>query len=177
MDYPRQLVETGFGLETNVFPYAAGRVVVWMPTNSAVNVEQLGIRALLAPSVRKVAIANPRHAPYGVAAMEAMKAFQVYEQVKPKLVLGENVAQTAQFVQSGNADAGIIALALALSPQMREVGRYWEIPPDEYARIEQGGLILKRAKEPVAARTFRDFMLGEQARVILKRYGYFLPEK
>jgi len=175
--YPRKLADAGLALDTNVFLYAVGRIVVWTPTNSPIDVETLGIQSLLAPSVKKVAIANPRHAPYGVAAVAAMKSLKVYDQVEPRLVLGENIAQTAQFVQSGAADLGIIALALAIAPQMRDAGRHWEIPLDAYPKMEQGGMILKWTKDADAARAFRDFVLGKHGRDVLKRHGFFLPEK
>jgi molybdate transport system substrate-binding protein len=146
--YPRRLAEAGHALDTNVFLYAIGRIVVWAPKASSVDVEALGIQSLLAPSVRKIAIANPRHAPYGAAALAAMKSLGVHSQAEPRFVLGENIAQTAQFVQSGAADIGVIALALALAPPMQEAGRYWEIPPDAYREMDQGGIILKWTKCP-----------------------------
>jgi molybdate transport system substrate-binding protein len=177
IEYPRKLAEAGHALDTNVFLYAVGRIVVWTPKQSPVDVEKLGIQSLLAPSVKKIALANPQHAPYGRAAVAAMKSLHVYEQAESKLVYGENIAQTAQFVQSGAADIGIIALSLAIAPQMRDAGRYWEIPLDAYPKMEQGGIILSGTKEPIAARGFRDFVLGQHGREVLKRYGFFLPEK
>jgi molybdate transport system substrate-binding protein len=177
IEYPRKLAEAGHALDTNVFLYAVGRIVVWTPKQSPVDVEKLGIQSLLAPSVKKIALANPQHAPYGRAAVAAMKSLHVYEQAESKLVYGENIAQTAQFVQSGAADIGIIALSLAIAPQMRDAGRYWEIPLDAYPKMEQGGIILSWTKEPIAARGFRDFVLGQHGREVLKRYGFFLPEK
>ncbi|MCW5556161.1 MAG: molybdate ABC transporter substrate-binding protein [Verrucomicrobiae bacterium] len=177
IDYPRKLAEAGHALDTNVFHYAVGRIVVWTPTNSPIDVEKLGIQSLLAPGVKKIAIANPQHAPYGRAAVAAMKSLGVHDQAEPRFVLGENIAQTAQFVQSGAADIGIIALALAVAPQMRDAGRYWEIPLDSYPRMDQGGMIVKWTKAPEAARTFRDFVLNDHGREVLKRYGFFLPEK
>lgn len=177
IEYPRQLAEAGLALDTNVFLYAVGRLVVWTPTHSLIDVGKLGIQSLLAPSVKKVAIANPRHAPYGVAAVAALKSLKVYDRLEPRLVLGENIAQTAQFVQSGAADIGIIALSLAIAPQMRDAGRHWEIPLDAYPKMEQGGIILNWTQHPAAARTFRDFVLGEHGREVLKRYGFFLPEQ
>jgi molybdate transport system substrate-binding protein len=104
-----------------------------------------------------------------------LRAAGVYEAVKDKLVLGENVAQTAQFVQSGAADAGIIALSLAIAPALVNEGRYFEVPLDAYPRMEQGGIILGRARDLEAARAFRDFVLGTHGRATLKRYGFFLP--
>jgi molybdate transport system substrate-binding protein len=177
IEYPRKLALAGHALDDDVFLYAVGRIVVWAPTASPVDVEQLGIQSLFAPSVRKIAIATPRHAPNGVAAVAAMKSLEVYERAKPQLVYGENIAQTAQFVQSGAADIGILALALAISPQMRDAGRYWEIPLNAYPTMEQGGMIVKWTKEPEAARVLRNFVLNEHGRAVLKRYGFFLPEQ
>ena len=175
--YPRKLAEAGLALDRDVFVYAVGRIVVWTSKQSPVNVEQLGIQSLFAPTVKKIAIANPVHAPYGAAAVAALRSLKVYEQAEPKLVYGENIAQTAQFVQSGAADIGIIALSLAIAPQMRDAGRYWEIPLDAYPKMEQGGIILNWTKDAAAALAFRDFVLGEHGREVLKRYGFFLPEK
>lgn len=177
IEYPRKLAEAGLALETNVFLYAVGRIVVWVPAQSPLEVETLGIRTLLNPSVKKIAVANPQHAPYGRAAVAALKSLKIYDQVAPRLVYGENIVQTAQFVQSGAADVGIIALSLAAAPQMRDSGRYWSVPLDTYPKMDQGGIILESTKEPAAARAFRDFVLGEHGRDVLKRYGFFPPQK
>jgi molybdate transport system substrate-binding protein len=176
IEYPRKLAEKGLGAD-DVFLYAIGCIVVWVPKNSPVAVDKLGIKALLEPSIRKIALANPEHAPYGRAAVAALKALNVYDQVVSRLVYGENIAQTAQFVQSGAADAGIIALSLAVAPQMRDTGRFWQVPLDAYPPMEQGGLILKSTKNLETARAFRDFVLGDHGREVLKNYGFYLPEK
>ncbi|MDZ4814962.1 MAG: molybdate ABC transporter substrate-binding protein [Verrucomicrobiota bacterium] len=177
IEYPRKLAKSGLALDTNVFSYAIGRLVVWAPKASPVEVEKLGVQALFGPTVKKIAIANPKHAPYGAAAVGAMKYLNVYDKAEAKLVYGENIAQTAQFIQSGSADIGIIALSLAIAPEMRDQGRYWEIPIDAYPKMEQGGIILKWTKEPTNARAFRDFVIGEKGRTVLTRYGFFLPDK
>ncbi len=177
ISYPRKLADAGFASDTNVFRYALGRIVVWVPRRSSLDIDRLGVQALVAPEVKKIAVANPQHAPYGRAAVAAMKSLGVFQQAEPKLVYGENIAQTTQFVQSGAADIGVIALSLAIAPRMREEGRYWEVPLDCYPKMEQGGIILKGAKELETARVFRDFILGEQGRAVLKRYGFSLPEK
>jgi molybdate transport system substrate-binding protein len=174
--YPRKLAEKGLGAD-DVFLYAIGCIVVWVPKDSPVAVDKLGIKALLEPSIRKIAVANPEHAPYGRAAVAALKALNVYDQVASRLVYGENIAQTAQFVQSGAADVGILALSLAVAPQMRDAGRFWQVPLDAYPRMEQGGIILKSAKNLETARAFRDFVLGDHGREVLKQYGFYLPEK
>jgi len=175
VDYPRKLIEQGLAAKETEFLYAVGRIVLWVPRRSTLDLEALGIQALVHPSVRKIAIANPRHAPYGRAAEAAMQTLGVYERAQERLVYGENIAQTAQFVQTGSADIGIIALALALAPAMREEGRYWEVPLTAYPRMDQGGVILSWAKEPAAAGALRAFMLGPAGKDVLRRYGFFLP--
>ena len=172
--YPRKLAASGLGVD-DVFLYATGRIVVWVTKDSPVAVDKLGIKALLEPSVRKIAVANPEHAPYGRAAVAALKELNIYDQVASRLVYGENIAQTAQFVQSGAADAGILALSLAVAPQMRETGRFWQVPLDAYPRIEQGGIILKSSKHLETALAFREFILGDHGRQVLKDYGFYLP--
>ena len=176
IEYPRKLAESGLGAD-NVFLYAIGCIVVWVPKDSPVAVDKLRIKALLEPSIHKIAVANPEHAPYGRAAVAALKALNIYDQVASRLVYGENIAQTAQFVQSGAADAGILALSLAVAPQMRDAGRFWQVPLDAYPRMEQGGIILKSSKNLETARAFRDFVLGDHGREVLKNYGFYLPEK
>jgi len=168
VEYPRKLVEEGIGARDSLFVYAMGRIVVWVPAASPLD----PATALRAASVRHVAIANPQHAPYGRAAEAALRSLGIYNGVAKKLVLGENVAQALEFVQSGAADVGIVALSLALAPPVRGQGRYWEVPGTAYPKIEQGGVILKESK---AAREFRTFLLDEVGRRILKKYGFSLP--
>lgn len=175
VDYPRKLIEQGLAVKETEFLYAVGRIVVWVPRQSSLDLEHLGIQALLDPFVRKIAIANPKHAPYGRAAEAAMRKLGVYERVQERFVYGENIAQTAQFVQTGAADIGVIALALALAPALREEGRYWEIPLDAYPRMDQGGVILWWAKDMAAAQALRAFVLGPEGKAVLRRYGFFLP--
>lgn len=175
--YPLRLVESGLALAQSQFVYGVGRIVVWFPTNSPIDPGSLGIQSLLQPSVRRIAIANPEHAPYGRAALEALKSLGVYDQVKDRLVNGENVAQAAQFVESGAADAGIIALSLALGPKMKDKGRWWEIPATAYPRMEQGGVILNRAAHPEATRELRAFILGPTGKSVLRRYGFVVPDE
>lgn len=176
LSYPRQLAERGATLAGSEFTYAVGRIVLWVPTAASIDVGRLGMRALEEPGVGHIAIANPEHAPYGRAAEASMRAAGVYDAVRHKLVLGENVAQALQFVQSGSAEIGIVALSLALSPTIASAGRYWEVPLDTYPRMEQGGTILRWTSAPDAARSFRSAVLAEPGRRVLKRYGFFLPE-
>jgi molybdate transport system substrate-binding protein len=135
------------------------------------------MKAVVDPSVKRLAIANPRHAPYGRAAEAALMEFGLYEEVQDRLVMGENVAQTAQFVESGAADAGIIALSLAMAPTMRDKGRYWIVPLEAYPRLEQGGVTMNWAQDRDAAQTLRKFLTGDDGRAILQRHGFLLPEE
>jgi len=175
--YPKKLEEAGLAEPGTLYMYAVGRIVVWVPKGSPIDVAELGIKALQHPSVKKVAIANPKHAPYGRAAVAAMEYYKVDDAVKDKLVLGENISQTAQFIQTGGADIGIIALSLAVAPAMKETGAYWEVPIDAYPRLEQGAVILKAAKDQKTARAFLDYIKSPEGTAVFKRYGFFLPDK
>jgi molybdate transport system substrate-binding protein len=175
VEYPRKLIEQGRAVTGSEFVYAVGHLVVWVPNGSPLDLDALGIRAVLDPAVRKVAVANSKYAPYGRAAEAALKHFGVYDQVKDRLVLGENIAQTAQFVESGAADVGLIALSLALAPAMRDRGRYWAVPLDAYPRLEQGGCILSRANDKESTQALRAFIMGAGGRAILPKYGFILP--
>jgi molybdate transport system substrate-binding protein len=175
IDYPRKLAEKGHAVAGSEFLYAVGEIVVWVPEDSRLDLDKLGIRAVLDPSVKHVAIANPRHAPYGRAAEAALKKLGVYDEVKDRLVLGENIAQTAQFVESGSADVGLIALSLALAPALKARGRYWMVPLDAYPRLEQGGIILAWAKDREAAQALRTFMMSKEGHAILAKYGFNQP--
>ncbi|QGJ70945.1 ABC-type molybdate transport system periplasmic component [Planctomycetales bacterium 10988] len=175
--YPRQLVEQGFAKNEDTFLYAVGQIVLWVPNRSELDLERLGIEAVNDSSVKKIAIANPTLAPYGQAAEAALKKLGVYEAVKDRLVFGDNIAQTAHFVESGAADLGILALSLAVAEPMKERGRYWVVPLDTYPPIEQSGVILQAAKSEKATLALRSFLTGPQGRGILKRYGYTLPEE
>ena len=176
VDYPRRLIRQGLALADSEFLYGIGRLVVWVPRTSPIEVEKLGMQALLSPSVRRIAIANPRHAPYGRAAEAAMKNLGVYDQVKARLVLGDSVMQAAQFVDSGGAEVAIISHSLALVPPLRDKGRFWEVPLNAYPRREQGGVILSWAQDRAAAEAFRDFVLSEGGRAILRWHGFLLRE-
>jgi molybdate transport system substrate-binding protein len=175
--YPNQLAARGLTLPQSEFTYAIGRLAVWAPASSPLDLEHDGLQALTQESVAHVAIANPEHAPYGRAAVAAMQAAGVYDRVRPKLVVGENVAQTMQFVQSGAADVGIVALSLALAPSVKGKGRLFEIPVSTYPRLEQGGTILKGAADVDAARALRGFLLSADGQSILKQYGFSMPER
>ncbi len=174
IEYPRKLESAGLAEPGTFCEYAVGRIVIWMPGDARPDLARLGWKALLEPSVERIAIANPEHAPYGRAAVTALRGAGIYEQVRAKLVYGENIAQAAQFVASGNAQAGILALSLAASPPMRN-GKRWRIPANMHAPIEQGAVILKSAKDKEGARAFLAFLKSDAGRVILESYGFTLP--
>jgi len=170
VQYPHKLAERGLILPGSEFTYAVGRIVLWTGSASGIDIMRLGIDALRQPAVRHIAIANPAHAPYGRAAEAALRSLGVYDAVKSKLVLGENISQAFQLAQSGAAEVGVVALSLAISPGAG--GRYWEVSPTAYPRLEQGGAIMKWTNDPAGARAFRTFLLAPEGRAILKRYGF-----
>jgi molybdate transport system substrate-binding protein len=171
LDYPKRLEAAGLTEPGTYYQYAKGKIVIWAPKESKLDLSS-GIRVLLDPSVKKIAVANPQHAPYGQAAVAAMQKENVYEKVKDKFVLGENISQTASFVASGAADVGIVALSLALSPNMKDKGRYAEIPGDEYPPIEQACVILASSKNKDAARRFLAFVKTAAMADVLRSYGF-----
>jgi len=175
VQYPRKLADQGLILPGSGFQYAAGRIVLWSANSVGVDVALLGIDALRQPAVHHIAIANPAHAPYGRAAETALRSLGIYDAVKEKLVMGENISQTFQMAQSGAAEVGIVALSLARGPAAAGRGRYWEVPPAACPPIEQGGAILKWSHAPAAAQAFRAFLLAPEGRAILKRYGFSVP--
>jgi len=171
--YPRALKEEGF-TASEVQPYAVGRIVLWSTSRDAA---RMTLANLADPAIRKIAIANPKHAPYGKRAEEALKASGMWAKVEAKLVYGENVAQAAQFVQTGNAQAGIVALSLALSPELAKQGSYALIPDKLHQPLEQGFIVTRRAVDNPLAQAFARFMVSGEARAIMSRYGFVLPGK
>lgn len=176
VQYPQKLISEGFAEPGSLYRYADGKLVLWVPNGSKTDLSK-GMMVLIDPSVRKIAIANPKHAPYGRAAVAAMKSAGVYEKVENKLVLGENISQTAQFVQSGTADVGLVALSLAVSPGMVNSGRYVEVPTKNYPVIEQGAAILSQSKQKAQAGRFLEFMRTPSAKAILEKYGFVVSRE
>lgn len=174
IDYPRKLDSAGFCEPGTLYEYAKGKIVIWAPKDSPLDVPSLSWKALLDPRVQKIAVANPVHAPYGRAAVDALKSAGIFDQVQSKLVYGENISQTAQFVQSGNAQIGIVALSIALSPAM-QTGRRWEIPGDAYPPLVQEAVVLKSSKVKGEAKKFLEFIKSPAGREILEKYGFQQP--
>jgi len=175
IDYPRKLEREGKAVPGSLYRYAHGKLVMWTPNASKLDLAG-GLKILNTSAVRKVAIANPQHAPYGRAAVAAMKAAGVYEAAEPKLVVGENISQTAQFVLTGNADVGLIALSLAMSPNMKGEGRYVEVPADLYPPIEQAAIISAASKSKQEAARFLSYMKTPAAKQILRKYGFVISD-
>jgi molybdate transport system substrate-binding protein len=171
LDFAKKLEAAGLTDPGTYYQYARGKIVLWVPKESKIDLTS-GMKALLDPSVKKIAVANPQHAPYGQAAVAAMQKENLYERVKDKFVLGENISQTASFVVSGAADVGKVALSLALSPSMKDKGRYAEVPPGEYPPIEQACVILGSSRSKDTARQFLSFIKTPAIGDVLRSYGF-----
>jgi molybdate transport system substrate-binding protein len=168
MDYPRKLEEQQLSLGP-VKQYAIGQIVLW---SKKIDPAKEEMNTLLNTGIEKIAIADPAHAPYGQRARESLLFYKLFDKVKDRLVLGENISQTAQFVESGAADIGIIALSLARSPAMqRQGGKYWLIPESSHQSLRQGYILLQHAKGNDGAEKFADFIGTAKAVSILKYFG------
>jgi molybdate transport system substrate-binding protein len=174
IDYPKKLEAAGLTQPGSLYQYATGKIVLWVPKESKLDLGR-GLAVLLDPNVKKIAIANPQHAPYGRAAVAALQHEKIYDQVSAKLVLGENISQAASFVMSGSADAGIVALSLAMAPATREKGRYVEIPASDYPAIVQAAVILKSSKQTALAQQFLDYLKSPAVVELMKSYGFTVP--
>ncbi len=169
--FPRELAKQGQA-SSEVKPYAVGRIVLW---SADMDATKMTLASLTDPKITKIAIANPKHAPYGKRAEEALRSAGLWEKIQPKLVFGENIAQTAQYVQSGNAQVGIIALALVLNPELSKKGGYYLIPDTMHNPLEQGFIITKLGANKPLAKQFADYMGSKQVRTIMTKYGFVLP--
>jgi molybdate transport system substrate-binding protein len=176
VEYPGRLEDDGFAVRGSRIEYAVGRIVLWTRKDSGVNVS-MGFGILASPRVRRIAIANPEHAPYGRAAIAALEHERLYQELKGKLVLGENVSQAAQFVQSGNADAGIFALSLAKAPPLRSAGTMYEIPDDWYRPIIQSAVVLENSRQKNAAKQFLDFLRRPEIARIFEQAGFSVKKQ
>jgi molybdate transport system substrate-binding protein len=174
LDYPKKLEAAGLIEAGTFYQYATGKIVIWVAKDSKLDLSA-GLQSLLNPAIRKIAIANPQHAPYGQAAVAAMKKGNVYDKVADKFVLGENISQTASFVDTGAADIGIIALSLALSPNMKDRGRYFEVPGADYPPIEQACVVLKSSTQKDTARAFLNFIKTSSVSELFQAAGFAVP--
>src|SRR5256884_5176464 len=177
MDYPRQLISRGLADAGSLHRYAIGKLVLWTAADSPLDIQNKGLNVLIDPGVKKIAIANPQHAPYGRAAVAAMKHVDLYDQVADRLVLGGNVSQAAQFGESGNAQVGFVALAHAMAPGMQEKGKYWQIPDGAYPALDQGVVIVSHSKHKKDAARFLEYIKTKNVSGILQRYGFTVPDQ
>lgn len=175
VEYPQALIAKGFAESRSLVIFAAGELVLWT-THPAVALDSMAA-AISNPSVRKIAVANMDSAPYGRAAREALKQLGLFSQAEPKLVIGENITQAAQFVETGNAELGLVALSLVLSPRLKNRGHWIAVPPDTYPRLDHAAVLTSRAKNNPAASRYLAFLSSDRAREILRRFGYQVPER
>ena len=176
IDYAKRLESTGLAEPGSLYEYAVGKIVLWTRKDSGIDVSR-GLAVLRDDRVRKIAIANPQHAPYGRAAVSALKHEGVHDAIQSKIVLGENISQTAQFVQSGNADVGIIALSLAMAPKAKEIGTYAEIPVGSYPPIAQAAVIVNASKNKTLAHDFVAFMKRPETIALMQSFGFTMPPR
>jgi molybdate transport system substrate-binding protein len=170
-DYPKQLLAHGHAGGQPV-PYAVGHIVLW---SASIDMHGVQLADLVQSRFGRIAIANPQHAPYGNRAEQALRSACIWDQLQPRLVYGENIGQTAQFAQSGNAQVGIIAQSLALDPAMAK-GSYALVPATAYEPLQQSFVLSKRGAASALAQDFARYVQGAQARSILARYGFTLPD-
>jgi molybdate transport system substrate-binding protein len=173
MEYPQDLYESGFA-EAAPAVYAYGTLILW--TMQAIDLDK-GVAVLTAPAISKIAIANPKLAPYGRAALEALDHYRLRAAVEPRLVYGESIGQVSQYIDSGSVAIGFTAKSIVLAPATAGKGHWVEVPGDSYAPIAQGMVVLKHGTRthPDDTRRFVDFVHSAPAHAILERYGYGLP--
>src|SRR5262245_30489521 len=174
IDYPRQLEQAGAAERGSLYAYATGHLVLWTRKDSGIDVGR-GLSVLTDSRVRRIALANPEHAPYGRAAVAALRHEGLYEQVKGKFVLGESISQTAQFAQSGNATVGLLALSSALAPALKNAGTYVEMPADLHPPIEQAAVVVAASRQKALAQQFVDALKKPAVAQIFKAYGFEIP--
>jgi molybdate transport system substrate-binding protein len=169
LSFPQKVIDAGLSEESAPIPYARGTLVLW--TRNDTQFHALSINSLRDPALKSVAIANAQHAPYGRAAEAALHSLNLYDALKPKLVVAENIAQTAQYAESGNAELGLISLTSALTPHMKAIGHYIEVPRDAYPPILQGAIIVKNSPNALAAHRLLDFLASAPIAFQLKVDG------
>lgn len=172
--YPQQLVSAGLADAQSLTVYAEGHLVLWAPASASLHLGGRGFEALKDSRIERIAIANPEHAPYGRAAVAALQKAGLFDQVKQKLVFGENISQAAQFVQSGSAQVGMIALSLTFAESMNG-GEHWKIPADLYPPLRQAAVIIDASPNKAAAKAFLKFVKSEEGREVFLKFGFTPP--
>jgi molybdate transport system substrate-binding protein len=174
IDYPRKLVAAGLAEGDSLYEYATGRLVLWTRKASGIDI-RTGLAVLTDARVRRIAIANPQLAPYGRAAVAALRYEKIYDAVQTKLVLGENISQTAQLADSGNADVAIVSHSLALGPALVASGTYIEIPVGAHPPIQQAAVVIRASRSRETARGFLAFLEDRGVGAVLQRFGFVAP--
>jgi len=164
------LEDEGLGVKDSRFTYAIGRLVLWSPSTNLAKGEE----TLRSKKFKRLAIANPKTAPYGLAAMQAMQKLDLWESLQPKIVMGENIGQTMGFIESGNAELGFVALSQIVNPALTMKGSHWDVPAELHDPIRQDAILLVKGKDNQAAQALMDFIKSPGARAIITRYGYEL---
>ncbi|CUS38486.1 Molybdate-binding periplasmic protein [Candidatus Nitrospira nitrosa] len=167
---PKLLEDEGLGVKDTRFTYAIGRLVLWSPNTDLIK----GEATLRSKKFTRLAIANPKTAPYGLAAMQAMQKLELWESIQPKIVMGENLGQTMGFIESGNADLGFVALSQVMAPKIKGKGSLWDVPSNLHEPIKQDLILLTKGKDNQAAKALMEFIGGPQAKAVIERYGYEL---
>lgn len=175
VQYPRELAKAGLADAATLTVYAYGQLVMW--TNDPKIDVSTGFPLLTDPRIQRIAIANPDHAPYGRAAKAALERAGVWDAIKHKLVFGENIAQTAQFVETGNAQVGFVAIVQIKTGNNQPKGRAWQVPAELYPLLEQGGIVTAKGKKNPLAPKYLVFLRSEAGRTILRKYGFVLPKE
>lgn len=170
MERPKLLEDEGLGVKDSRFTYAIGRLVLWSPNADLIK----GVETLRAKQYKRLAMANPKTAPYGVAAMQAMQKLELWDSVQPHIVMGESLGQTMGFIESGNAQLGFVALSQVLDPKIKGQGSRWDVPAHLHEPIKQDVVLLTKGKDNQAATVLLKFINGPQAKAIIERYGYEL---
>jgi molybdate transport system substrate-binding protein len=170
MERPKLLEDEGLGVKNSRFTYAIGRLVLWSPNENLIKGEEtLGLK-----QYKRLAIASPKTAPYGVAAMQAMQKLELWDSLQPHIVMGESLGQTMGFIESGNAQLGFVALSQVLDPKIKGKGSRWDVPNSLHEPITQDVILLMKGKDNPAAKALIEFIGDPQAKTIIKRYGYEL---
>lgn len=167
---PKKLEDEGLGVKDTRFTYAIGRIVLWSANADLIKGEE----TLRAKNFKRLAIANPKNAPYGVAAMQALQKLELWDHLQPQIVMGESIGQTMGFIESGNAQVGFVALSQVMDPKVKGKGSHWHVPTHLHEPIQQDVILLTKGKENPAAKDLLQFIGGPQAKAIIERYGYGL---
>jgi molybdate transport system substrate-binding protein len=173
--FPEQLQKAGLVTAEGPFPYAMGSLTLWVRKDLNLDPARDGLKVLLNPAIQKIATANPQTAPYGRAGEAALRSAGLLDTLRARLVYADNIAQAAQYLQAGTAEAGLISYSQAAHPALSGMGVLWRVPAEAYPPLRQAGVILKRTPFSEQARAFKEFLVGPEGQAILARHGFGKP--